>query len=86
VSALLATPNGLTTLPFALQIKGSVDNPHFSLDTADWVDAIGTVEALAATMRTLLRRCREEWSAGRSKWKKILYNNVPSPVATLLPA
>ena len=86
MSALLATPNGLTTLPFALQIKGSVDNPHFSLDTADWVDAIGTIEALVATMRTLLRRCREECSAGRSKQKRILCNNVPSPVAKLLQA
>jgi hypothetical protein len=69
-----------------LPIKGSVDNPQFSLDTADWVDAIGTIEALVTTMRTLLRRCREECSADRSKQKRIRYKDVPSPVAKLLQA
>jgi hypothetical protein len=59
MSALLATPDGFTTLPFALKVKGTVAQPEYAVDTAAWQYAKGSFGSLAGTMKTLLRGCRQ---------------------------
>lgn len=67
MSALLAAPDGFTTLPFALQIKGPVEKPAYTVQAAAWDYTKGTVGALTDTMKNLMRGCREESSQNRSK-------------------
>ena len=60
MSALLKTPDGFTALPFAVQIKGPLENFSYSVDTAGWKYTKGAIGALTDTMMNLLQGCREE--------------------------
>jgi hypothetical protein len=67
MSALLATPDGFTTLPFALRVKGPLDQPDISVNPAAWEYTKDTMGSLADTMKNLIRGCREEPPEGRSQ-------------------
>ena len=67
MSALLAAPDGFTSLPFALRIKGPVEKPDYTIQAAAWDYTKGTVGVLTDTMKNLMRGCREESSQSRSK-------------------
>jgi hypothetical protein len=67
MSALLATADGFTTLPFALRITGAANNPKYGIDTAALDYAKGSMTGLVGTMKSLLRGCREDGQESRSK-------------------
>ena len=67
MSALLATADGFTTLPFALRITGAATNPEYSIDTAALDYAKGPMAGLVGTMKSLLRGCREDGQGSLSK-------------------
>ena len=66
MSALLATSDGFTTLPFALRITGAANDPDYSIDTAAVDYMKGSIGGIADTIKTLLRGCREDPSKGRA--------------------
>ncbi len=67
MSALLATADGFTTLPFALRISGTTNNPEYGIDTAALDYAKGPMTGLVGTMKSLLRGCREDGQESLSK-------------------
>jgi hypothetical protein len=67
MSALLATADGFTTLPFALRIAGTANNPEYSIDTAALDYTKGSMTGLVGTMKSLLRGCREDGQESLSR-------------------
>ncbi|MDH4244697.1 MAG: AsmA-like C-terminal region-containing protein [Nitrospira sp.] len=67
MSALLATADGFTTLPFALRITGAADSPKYGIDTAALDYAKGPMTGLVGTMKSLLSGCREDSQESLSK-------------------
>ena len=59
MSALLKTPDGLTFLPLAVDIKGPLDDLSYSVDTAISDYAEAAFGLLADTMTSLLQGCPE---------------------------
>ncbi len=66
MSALLATSDGFTTLPFALRITGAANDPDYSIDTTAVDYMKGPIGGMADTVKTLLRGCREDRSKSRT--------------------
>jgi hypothetical protein len=67
MSALLKTADGLTALPFAVRIKGPMEQLALSADTKVWHNAKEETRSLANTMKNLLRGCREDFSGKDAK-------------------
>jgi len=67
MSALLKTPDGFTALPFAVTLKGPIQEISCSVDTAGLKYTKGAFDALTDTMRHLLQGCREVTPEGDAK-------------------